>query len=148
MTAPPRAESEPGPSGEVRALFADLAHGGEMAAAAGVAAGSEGIFDGEAGSREQGTLVRVQLRIALADRIVREMRYRAFGCPYTLAVCEWLARQLGGRTLGALSGDGLAEAVGTAARWCEGLGIPPGRLGRLLIIEDALLAALRAAAAK
>jgi NifU-like protein involved in Fe-S cluster formation len=144
----PRAESESGLSGEVRALFADLAHGGEMAAAGRVTAGSEGIFHGEAGSREQGTLVRVQLRIALADRTVREMRYRAFGCPYTLAVCEWLARQLGGRTLGALSGDGLTEAVGTAARWCEGLSIPPGRLGRLLIIEDALLAALRSAAAK
>ena len=132
----------------MRALFADLAHGGQMAAAAGVAALSEAIFDGEAGSREQGTLVRVQLRIARADRTVREMRYRAFGCPYTLAVCEWLARQLEGRTLGALSGDGLAEAVGTPARWCEGLGIAPGRLGRLLIIEDALRAALRAAAAK
>jgi hypothetical protein len=129
-------------------LFTDLAHGGEMAAAAGVAAGSEAIFDGEAGSREQGTLVRVQLRIALADRTVREMRYRAFGCPYTLAVCEWLARQLAGRTLRVLSGDGLAEAVGSAARWCEGLAIPPGRLGRLLVIEDALFAALRAAAAK
>ena len=148
MTAPLRAESEPALSGEVRALFADLAHGGEMAAAAGVAAGSEGIFAGEAGSREQGTLVRVQLRIGLADRTVREMRYRAFGCPYTLAVCEWLARRIGGCTLRVLSGDGLAEVVGTAARWCEGLGIPPGRLGRLLIIEDALFAALQAAAAK
>ena len=147
MTGPPRADSEPGASSEARALFADLAHGGDMAAAAGAATSTERIFSGEAGSREQGTLVRVQLRIGLADRTVREMRYRAFGCPYTLAACEWLSRKLSGRALGALSGEGLAEAVGTPARWSEGLGIPAARLGRLLIVEDALLAALQAAAA-
>jgi len=118
---------------------------GRAASNQSVAAGREHIFCGEAGSREQGTLVRVQLRIALADRTVGEMRYRAFGCPYTLAACEWLARQLGGRTLGMLSGGGLAETVGAPAGWCEALGIPPARLGRLLIIEDALIAALQGA---
>jgi len=130
----------------VRALFADLAHGGEMVDVEG--AGATGaIFSGEAGNREQGTQVRVQLRLTRADRTVHEMRYRAFGCPYTLAACEWLARTLGGRALGALSPQGLAEAVGPAAQWGQALAIPAARLGRLLVIEDALCAALQAAAA-
>ncbi len=128
----------------MRRLFADLAHGGDLAEGRCGAAGAERILSGEAGSREQGTLVRVQLCVALAERAVREMRYRAFGCPYTLATCEWLACQLSGRSLAALSGEGLAEAVGTPAHWSKALGTPPERLGRLLVIEDALQAALQA----
>jgi NifU-like protein involved in Fe-S cluster formation len=109
---------------------------------------TERVVCGEAGSRAQGTLVRVQLRVDLAEGAVREMRYRAFGCPYTLATCEWLARSLSGRSLGAvaLGGGEWATAAGTPAQWCQALEIPPARLGRLLIIEDALLAALQAAA--
>ncbi len=112
-----------------------------------VAGSAEHIVSGVAGSRPQGTLVRVQLRIGLADRTVCEMRYRAFGCPYTLAACEWVASKLSGRALGALSGDGLVAAIGTPVQWGETLGIPPARLGRLLVIEDALLAALQASGA-
>lgn len=144
MTLPHRATEHTAPSSQVRALFADLAHAGDLADDACVAASAERIVGGEAGSRAQGTLVRVQLRLALADRTVREMRYRAFGCPYTLAACEWVASTLSGRSLTALSDDGLTAAVGTPAHWCQTLGIPPARLGRLLVIEDALLAALRA----
>ena len=134
------------PGSIVRTLFADLAHGGAMVGSGGRAPSSaEGLFSGEAGSREQGVLVCVQLRLSAADRTVREMRYRAFGCPYTLAACEWLARELSGRALSSLSGPGLAAAVGTAADWGRALDIPQRRLGRLLVIEDALYAALAAA---
>jgi hypothetical protein len=148
VTAQPPAHVEAGLSDQVRALFADLAHGGDMTSEdEDVGSSAARIFRGEAGSREQGTQVRVQLRIAASHPTVREMRYRAFGCPYTLAVCEWLARQLQGRALCGLSGQGLAEAVGTAAQWCQALGVPTARLGRLLIIEDALCAAMAAVAA-
>lgn len=142
---PPATDAEAPGSGRVRALFADLAHGGDLPEADGAARRSEAVFRGEAGSREQGTLVRVQLRLRICDRTVSALRYRAFGCPCTLAACEWLARELSGRALATLSARGLTAAVGTPAQWCEALGIPPARLGRLLVIEDALLAALRAA---
>lgn len=140
------ARGEAAPGAAVRALFADLAHAGDFAplAPGGTAAGA--IFRGEAGSRSQGTQVRVQLRLSLAARTVHEMRYRAFGCPYTLAACEWLARRLSGRPLPALSADGLGAAAGTAADWARALSVPPPRLGRLLVLEDALRQALQAAA--
>jgi NifU-like protein involved in Fe-S cluster formation len=71
----------------------------------------------------------------VGDRLV-EVRYRAYGCPYTLAACEWLAQQLesGGR-----------DSIGGPAEWAQKLRIPPARLGRLLVVEDALRAALAAA---
>ena len=49
---------------------------------------------GEAGRERCGTRVRFVLR--LAGGRVCEARYRAYGCPYTLAACEWLATRLRG----------------------------------------------------
>jgi hypothetical protein len=71
---------------------------------------------------------------------IAAVRYRAYGCPHTLAACEWLARQLEGR---AFTGGALeAPGVGSPLAWSERLGLPPAKLGRLLVIEDALQAAL------
>jgi hypothetical protein len=49
---------------------------------------------------------------------------------------SWLAQQLesGGR-----------DSIGGPAEWAQKLRIPPARLGRLLVVEDALRAALAAA---
>ena len=71
----------------------------------------------------------------LGGRLV-EVRYRAYGCPHTLAACEWLAQRLesGGR-----------DSIGGPADWAAQLSIPPAKLGRLLVVEDALAAALAAA---
>jgi hypothetical protein len=114
---------------QVRGLFAALSHAGEP-----TAAGAAGVLCGEAGREQRGTRVRFMLRVA-GERLL-EVRYRAYGCPYTLAACEWLATQLerGGR-----------DSVGGPAEWARQLGIPPARLGRLLVVEDALRAALAAA---
>ena len=65
-----------------------------------------------------------------------QARYRAYGCPYTLAACEWLATRLE-----SAGGSGL----GAPADWAQQLKIPQARLGRLLVVEDALIAALAAA---
>ena len=86
--------------------------------------------------------MRFQLLLHPPERTVLDVRYRAYGCPYTLATCEWLARRLPGQVLPQLSAAGLATAVGGAAEWAERLAVPSDRLGRLLIIEDALRAAL------
>jgi NifU-like protein involved in Fe-S cluster formation len=78
--------------------------------------------------------VRFMLRL-LGERVL-EARYRAYGCPYTLAACEWLARQLEA---------GARDRLGGPAAWAARLRIPPAKLGRLLVVEDALRAALAAA---
>lgn len=92
-------------------------------------------FSGEAGRERHGTRVRFMLR--LQGRRLREVRYRAYGCPHTLAACEWLARRLEGGQLG--------DPPGAPADWAQQLQIPPAKLGRLLVVEDALAAALAAA---
>lgn len=120
---------------QVRALFGALEHAGELA---GTTAEPGRVVRGEAGQEALGTRVRIALR--LAEGRIAAVRYRAYGCPHTLATCEWLARQLEGRayTGGALE----ALEVGTPLEWSERLGLPAGKLGRVLVIEDALRAAL------
>ena len=119
----------------MRALFADLAHAGEPDGA------SPGrVLCGEAGREAEGTRVRFTLRIL--DGAVIETRYRAYGCPYALATCEWLARSLEGAPIEALQGR-TAVILGGPLDWARRLGVPPEKLGRLLTIEDALHNALR-----
>ena len=89
---------------QIRALFVALDHAGELS---GATPKPGRVVRGEAGREALGTRVRFSLR--LAEGRVAAVRYRAYGCPHTLATCEWL---------------------------------PPAKLGRLLVIEDALQAAL------
>jgi NifU-like protein involved in Fe-S cluster formation len=112
----------------IRELFAALDHAGEPSQDA-----LFGIKGGEAGREALGTRVRFTVRIA-GQRLI-EVRYRAYGCPHTLATCEWLARSLEGRPLDALD-------VGDPIEWARRLDVPAAKLGRLLVIEDALRAAL------
>lgn len=89
----------------------------------------EGWVSGEAGSVEQGTWVRFTLRPA--DNRVAEARFKVYGCPDTTAAVEWLVQRLPGRKLNEL----LPEGVQGMAKAVE---IPAEKLGRLLLIEDAL----------
>ena len=133
----------PDPLGpRVRALFGELAHAGELTRASEAGVGQ--VLRGEAGRTAEGTRVRFTLQLA-GTRIV-QARYRAYGCPYTLASCEWLARRLTGCELAGGSAAALRAAVGLPADWAAALGVPAERLGRLLVIEDALQRALAAAA--
>jgi NifU-like protein involved in Fe-S cluster formation len=91
-----------------------------------------GVFRGAAGSREQGTWVQFDLRIK--DGAISEARFLAFACPHTIAVAAWLAEHAVGRQLK----TPLAESV-QALR--DLFAVPVEKTGRLLIIEDAWLAA-------
>jgi hypothetical protein len=112
---------------EVRRLFSALRHAGEPA-------GTGRVVFGEAGREQRGTRVRFMLQLS-GERVL-QVRYRAYGCPYTLAACEWLATRL------ETTGRG---SLGAPADWAQQLQIPQERLGRLLVVEDALIAALGAA---
>lgn len=94
-----------------------------------------GVFRGSAGQRERGTWVQFEIQVQ-GGRVL-EARFLAFGCPHTIAVASWVAEN--GR--GAVSAA-LPEPVQVLR---ERFGVPPDKLGKLLIVEDAWLAAVRAA---
>ena len=71
------------------------------------------VVSGEAGREQRGTRVRFMLRSAASPRVL-EVRYRAYGCPHTLAACEWLAARAGERGPSCL--DRRPGGLG-AARW-------------------------------
>ena len=89
---------------------------------------------GEAGG--PGQEVWVRFRLAVRDGSVKSALFKAYGCPHTLAVAAWLAERLPGR--------GRADlAPGTPAEWAEALAVPVEKLGRLLVLEDALADCVR-----
>ncbi len=108
----------------------------ENAACAGTASGPD-WFRGEAGSRAQGTWVQFDIRLGEdCGGVIRAVRFLAFGCPHVIAVSQWLAEHAVG-----LSADPrLPESVQALRRHFE---LPAEKLGRLLIVEDAWVAALR-----
>lgn len=87
---------------------------------------------GVAGAAVAGARVVVHMALDTADR-VRTMRWQAWGCPHTLATLGWLSEQWVGRTLA-------DPPAGGPPGWARELGVPVEKLGRLLIIEDAILA--------
>jgi cysteine desulfurase len=95
--------------------------------------GAGTVVNGEAGGPGEDTWVRFHL--AVGGGTVKEARFEAYGCPHTMEVAAWLCAQLRGRTRAAL-------IPGTPADWAAARGLPPGKLGRLLIVEDALRACL------
>ena len=89
------------------------------------------ILTAEAGGPGEETWVRFHLTVE--GGIVKAARFKAYGCPHTLAVMDLLTHRLPGRT----RVDG---PPGTPATWSEELSGPVEKLGRLLVVEDALLA--------
>ena len=91
-----------------------------------------GVFRGAAGDREQGTWVQFDLRCAAGT--VLAARFLAFACPHTIAVSAWLAERSVGRALTRTLPESVQDL---RARFA----VPIEKTGRLLIIEDAWLAA-------
>ena len=94
------------------------------------------VAQGEGGERRLGTWVRWLL--AVEGQQVRAARFQVSGCPQTLAVCEHLASRLPGLPLD-------SAEVGSPQHWLQTVAGPVEKLGRMLIIEDGLRAALAAA---
>jgi cysteine desulfurase len=97
-----------------------------------------GVRQGHAGRRAEGTEVRFEFETGPAPgggEIVKSARFTAYGCPHTLAVVAWIAEALEGSRPD-------AAALGTPADWAARFEVPVEKLGRLLIVEDALRAAL------
>jgi cysteine desulfurase len=90
-------------------------------------------ISGEAGGPGKDTWVRFQL--LTAGDTVKDARFKAFGCPHTMDVAAWLCAALPGRQRGSL-------IPGTPVQWAAARTVPVERLGRLLVVEDALRACL------
>jgi cysteine desulfurase len=89
---------------------------------------------GEAGAAGQDTWIRFHLLVA--DGVVKDARFQAYGCPHTVSVAAWIAKELPGRRRETLQ-------PGTPADWATAHGVPIEKLGRLLVVEDAVQACLR-----
>ena len=97
---------------------------------------TRGYAQGAAGKPAEGTSVCVELEIG--GGIVKSARFTAYGCPHTLAVTQWLCEVLEGARID-------AGPPGTPADWASKFEVPAEKLGRLLVVEDALRAAFSSA---
>lgn len=105
-------------SEQVRELFAHPDHAGDLENPA---------------ARAQ--VVEQGVRVALAadidgDNIVR-LRFRAWGCPHLLAAAEAFCRAFEGRPAAAMAEFAAAQIMQT-------LPVPREKLGRILVLEDAV----------
>lgn len=96
--------------------------------------GPEAVVQGKAGSPEKEAWVRFYLQVE--GDVVKAARFKAWGCPHTLAVTAQLTEQLPGRRRQSL-------IPGEPQEWAQAHGVPVEKLGRLLIVEDALRDALQ-----
>ena len=100
-------------------------------------------YRGAAGRPSAGTWVQFDVRIAHtgAATKVSEVRFLAFGCPHVIAAAGLVAEEGEGVTLE----PRLAQSIHFLR---ERLEAPVEKLGRLFVVEDAWIAALRAAAGR
>jgi NifU-like protein involved in Fe-S cluster formation len=94
-----------------------------------------GLVSGEAEDRTLHVWVRFQLQ--LADDIVRRAGFEVFGCPHTVAAASAVAEWLEGRSVEEARRLSVQDV-------CAELDVPVEKLGKLLRIEDAVAACLRA----
>jgi NifU-like protein involved in Fe-S cluster formation len=108
----------------------------ETAECVGVLTGP-GTHRGAAGSRAQGTWVQFDMQVS--SGIIRAVRFLVFGCPHTIAVAAWLAETT-------LEQQVRAALPATVQELSDRFEVPVAKRGRLLIIEDAWVAAAAGAA--
>lgn len=107
------------------------------AAAAGELLGSD-VRRGAAGSQAAGTWVQFDVERSGGDpqALIAAVRFQAFGCPHVIAVADWLAHAAVGHPASPMLPEGIQ-----ALR--QRFGVPVEKLGRLLIVEDAWIAAIK-----
>lgn len=110
-------------SANVLELFRSLPGAGPLPSGPGA------IVHGEAQALERGAWVRFEARIGGGR--VSACAFRAWGCPHVLAASAWACAEMRGAAV-----DG-APAWGIR-RLLEALDAPAEKMGRLLVVEDAM----------
>ncbi|HLT89761.1 MAG TPA: iron-sulfur cluster assembly scaffold protein [Woeseiaceae bacterium] len=108
----------------VRSRFANPAHAGDLPPGYAVAAAAEAA---------DGNGCRIRIVAAAGNGVVTALRFRCFGCPHLIAAAEAACETYEGRPAAAL------RAFETQALM-EELAVPVEKTGRILLLEDALLA--------
>jgi NifU-like protein involved in Fe-S cluster formation len=97
------------------------------------------VRQGAAGSTERGVWVEFSVRVA--EGRIADARFRAYGCPHTIAAASWVTQHL--------IGQPLAQAAELdPLELGETLDAPAEKLGNLLVVEDALRDCLDPAGAR
>lgn len=112
-------------SDRVRRIFAGPVHAGSLPG------GQPATHTAEVALPERGGWVRYEA--VVREDHVEALRFRAWGCPHFVAACELAAEAVEGRSLAAAAGVKAADLA-------RALDAPAEKLGRLLVIEDALQA--------
>jgi NifU-like protein involved in Fe-S cluster formation len=117
-------------SSEVRERFAAPVRAGD------ILLDTADAFEGVAEDRSLSVWIRFQIQ--LRGTRIECVRFRAYGCPHTLAAADRIAGMLEGEpveSIARLDLQGLAEE----------LAVPREKFGKLLRLEDAMMACLAAA---
>jgi NifU-like protein involved in Fe-S cluster formation len=112
----------------------------EHPARVGTLAGPD-CYRGAAGSRSAGAWVQFDVRVGGAEPRVLEVRFLVFGCPHVIAAAGLVAEQAEGGP----PEPRLPQSVHSLR---EQLDAPVEKLGRLFVVEDAWIAALRGVAGR
>lgn len=91
--------------------------------------GPGSVATGVAGEKRTG--VRVQFDIRVDGDCIVDARFRAYGCPHTIAAASWLARSISGKKISTLQ---RIDPIKVA----DELELPREKLGCVLVAEDAL----------
>lgn len=100
-----------------------------VATPADLAGSSPTLVSGEGGNEHSGVWIGFWLDVE--GMTIRQARFRAYGCPHTLAMASWLTERLVGEPL--TSGYTLPKDEIVAA-----LALPAEKLRSVLVAEDAL----------
>ena len=101
----------------VRTLFAAPAHAGDVDGGELVAVDEQGV--------------RLQLSARAEDNIIAAIRFRAWGCPHTIAAAELACAELEGQPVADLLDFPVSGLM-------EKLPVPVEKTGRILVLEDAI----------
>jgi NifU-like protein involved in Fe-S cluster formation len=97
-----------------------------------------GRLRGAAGDRSHGAWVQFDVRASRNAEIIEAVRFLAFACPHVIAVSAWVAEHAPGLGIEPRLPQTLDELR-------ERFAVPTEKMGRLLIVEDAWIAAMQAA---
>ena len=101
----------------VRTLFAAPAHAGDLEGGESVTVDDQGV--------------RLRLAATADKGVITAMRFRAWGCPHTIAAAETACAELEGRSVADL-------LEFPASGLMEKLPVPVEKTGRILVLEDAI----------
>lgn len=112
-------------SSDVRRRFSAPARAGDISPEA------RNVLEGAAEDRSLAVWIRFQVQFQ--DRSIERVRFRAYGCPHTLAAADRLAADLEGRSVDEL----ITIDLNTLAQEID---LPRSKHGKLLRLQDALAA--------